>query len=124
MKIAITTHGQDKDAPVDTRFGRAEYFLIHDTATDSWECHPNHQSLTAAHGAGIQAAQNVIELGAELLITGHVGPKAFKVLNAGGMEIYSVGEAAENLHADEIPGLFADGKLAKISVPNSIDMKR
>lgn len=124
MKIAITSHGQDKESAVDTRFGRAEYFLLHDTDSNSWECYPNHQSLTAAHGAGIQAAQHVLSLGAEVLITGHVGPKAFRVLQTGGVGIYSIGESTSSLQADAVPGLFESGKLTQITVPNAIDMKR
>lgn len=123
MKIAITSYGQDRDSPIDTRFGRAEYFLIHDTETNSWEGHSNKQGLTAAHGAGIQAAQNILGSGAEVLVTGHVGPKAFKVLNAGGMEIFSIGETADKLYANQIPELLAAGKVMKIMVPNAIDIK-
>ena len=39
-------------------------------------------------GAGIQAARNVVELGAETLITGNVGPKAFATLQAAGVTVY------------------------------------
>ncbi len=124
VKIAITSRGEDKDASVDTRFGRAEYFLIYDQETDTWECLPNRQSLTAAHGAGIQAAQTVLKAGARALITGHIGPKAFKVLDAGGMAIYSAGEVDEKMTAEEILGLFVLGKLAKMTVPNPIDTKK
>jgi predicted Fe-Mo cluster-binding NifX family protein len=44
--------------------------------------------MDAAQGAGIQAAQTVIDSGALALITGHCGPKAFRALNAAGVQVY------------------------------------
>jgi len=45
----------------------------------------NASALSAAHGAGIQSAETVCKLGADIAISGHVGPKAFTVLAAGGI---------------------------------------
>jgi predicted Fe-Mo cluster-binding NifX family protein len=87
MKIAITAQGETLESPVDPRFGRAKYFIIYDTDTDKYTAKNNAQNLNAAQGAGIQAAQNIIESGAEAVITGHCGPKAFAVLNAGNVKI-------------------------------------
>ncbi len=83
MKIAITAHGQDREAKVDSRFGRADYFILYDQENDTWDCLSNTQNLEAAHGAGIQAGQTLLRSGAGVLVTGNVGPKAFKVLAAG-----------------------------------------
>jgi predicted Fe-Mo cluster-binding NifX family protein len=47
---------------------------------------PN-ESFHAAHGAGIQAAQKVANMGVEAVITGNVGPNAFNVLSATGIKI-------------------------------------
>jgi predicted Fe-Mo cluster-binding NifX family protein len=49
----------------------------------------NQQNLNAAQGAGIQSAETVARLGAECLVTGHCGPKAFRVLNAAGVKVYT-----------------------------------
>lgn len=57
MKICITSHGQDHQAGVDTRFGRADYFAIYDEEKNTWEFITNIQNAEAAHGAGIQAGQ-------------------------------------------------------------------
>ncbi|MCK5529098.1 MAG: NifB/NifX family molybdenum-iron cluster-binding protein [Kiritimatiellae bacterium] len=89
MKIVITSLGETIDSPVDQRFGRARYFILFDTDSDDWSAHDNKQNLQAAQGAGIQAGQAVINLNADLLITGHCGPKAFTTLAAGDVEIYS-----------------------------------
>ena len=46
-------------------------------------------ALNAAQGAGIQAAQTIVKAGAEALVTGHCGPKAFRVLAAAGIKVYN-----------------------------------
>ncbi len=89
MKIAITTSGNDLNAPLDSRFGRALKFLIYDLGAKTFEIVDNQQNLNAAQGAGIQSAQNIARLGAGALITGHCGPKAFRVLQAAKIKIYN-----------------------------------
>ncbi len=88
MKIAITAQGTDLNSELDSRFGRAKQFIIVDSETKEFEIINNEQNLNAAQGAGIQSGQNIINSGAEALITGHCGPKAYKVLNAGDVKIY------------------------------------
>lgn len=89
MKIAITSQGQDLTSDVDPRFGRAKFFIVVDTETGEFSAVDNVQNLNAAQGAGIQAGAKVASLGVEAVITGHVGPKAFATLNAGGVKIYT-----------------------------------
>lgn len=88
MKIAVTTTGKDLSSPMDERFGRASGFIIFNTETGSHEYLDNKQNLEAAQGAGIQSAKTVMDAGAEVLITGNVGPKAYTALEAGGVEIF------------------------------------
>jgi predicted Fe-Mo cluster-binding NifX family protein len=90
MKIAITSQGPDPNAAVDPRFGRANYFVVCDTATGVLSFADNHRNLNAPQGAGIQAGANVVELGVQAIITGHVGPKAFDTLRAGNVAVYTV----------------------------------
>jgi len=89
MKVAITSQGQDLAAAVDPRFGRARYFVLVDTESGATSAADNSQNLNAAQGAGIQAGKNVADLGAQAVITGHVGPKAFATLRAAGIDIYT-----------------------------------
>lgn len=104
MKIAFTTTGTNLDAPLDPRFGRAPQFLIYDLDQNRFEIIDNSQNLNAAQGAGIQAATTICNHQAQAVITGHCGPKAFKVLNAANIAIYhsqaqTVGEALEQYRA-------------------------
>lgn len=112
MKIAITATGKDMKSAVDPRFGRAKFFVIVDTDTDVSALHDNAQNLNAAQGAGIQAAETVARLGATAVITGNVGPKAFRALNAAGIKIYlsqdgTVADAIRKFKAGELPMLDA-----------------
>ncbi|NLB69598.1 MAG: dinitrogenase iron-molybdenum cofactor biosynthesis protein [Lentisphaerae bacterium] len=107
MKIAFSTSGKDLNAPLDTRFGRAPGFLVFDTESREFTIVDNTQNLNAMQGAGVQSAQNVAAAGAEVLVSGHCGPKAFAVLSAAGVKVYTsqadtVGDALK---------LFEEGSL-------------
>ena len=107
MKVVATAQGMDLSSQVDPRFGRAKYFLLVDSDSGEITASVNNQNVNAAQGAGIQAAQNVLNLGAEAVITGNVGPKAFATLRAGGAAIYigangTVAEALEKFKAGEL----------------------
>ncbi|MGD0728284.1 MAG: NifB/NifX family molybdenum-iron cluster-binding protein [Spirochaetia bacterium] len=109
MKIVVTAQGDTLSAPVDQRFGRAARFIVYDTETKKIEAVDNGQNLQAAQGAGIQAAETVSRLGAECLLTGHCGPKAFRALSAAGVRIYNgaSGTVAEAIAAFEAGKLTA-----------------
>jgi len=107
MKIAITSDGQKLDSQVDLRFGRAKGFIIYNLEDDSFEFVDNIQNLNAAQGAGIQAAQNVINQGVEAVITGHCGPKAFNLLTSEKVKIFvgaegTVQEAVQKFKNNEL----------------------
>jgi predicted Fe-Mo cluster-binding NifX family protein len=89
MKIAFTATGETMESPLDSRFGRAPKFLIYDLGSGAFEVVDNQQNLNAAQGAGIQSAETVARHGARALVTGHCGPKAFRVLQAAGIKVYS-----------------------------------
>ena len=88
MKIVVTSLGETLESPVDQRFGRARFFVLYDLESGDWSVHDNNQNLQAAQGAGIQAGQRAVDLGAEAVVTGHCGPKAFATLAAGGIAVY------------------------------------
>ena len=85
MKICITSSGQSLDDAIDPRFGRCQYFLIVDTENMQCEAIQN-PAISAGGGAGIQAAQLVANKGAEVILTGNVGPNAFNTLQAAGLK--------------------------------------
>ncbi len=113
MKICISSLGTNLDSSVDPRFGRCPYFIIYNTENDTFEYFEN-GSRNAMGGAGIQAAQFVVEKGADAVISGNIGPNSFRVLAAANIKIYSgvsgtVKEAIEKLK---------NGKLALTITPD------
>jgi predicted Fe-Mo cluster-binding NifX family protein len=87
MKIAVTSQGKELDSPVDPRFGRAAYILVVDSETLNFEVLDNQENVNSLKGAGIQAAANVHNKGAEVLLTGFCGPNAFRTLKAAGIKV-------------------------------------
>ena len=112
MKVAVTSKGTLLDSEVDPRFGRAPYILIVDTETMAFEAVDNSDNVNAFKGAGIQAATMVSDRGAEVLMTGYCGPKAFTTLEAAGVKVVSdvtgkVRDAVEILKAGKVA--YSDG---------------
>lgn len=87
MKICLTSTTNNIEGQLDPRFGRCAYLLIIDTETLQFEAIPNTAAI-AGGGAGIQATQTIANKGAKALLTGNVGPNAFRALSAAGIEIY------------------------------------
>ena len=83
MKIAIAADSPDGNiSPV---FGRAPYFIIYDTDTDSKEVIKN-PYVYAYGGAGIQAAQMIAEKGVSVVVSaGFPGPNASMILSQAGI---------------------------------------
>jgi predicted Fe-Mo cluster-binding NifX family protein len=87
MKVAVTSQGKTLDSMLDLRFGRAAYILIVDTETLEFEVLDNSENQNAFKGAGIQAGAMISDKGAEVLLTGFCGPKAFQILTAAGVKV-------------------------------------
>jgi len=114
MKVAITSQGKELTSEVDLRFGRAKYLLVADTKTEDFQVHDNEVNLNAAQGAGIQTGKNIVSLGVAAVITGNVGPNAFKTLNAADVKIF----LAEKQTVANAIDLFKAGKLKEVDKAN------
>ena len=114
MKLCVTSSGQRLEDTVDPRFGRCQYFIIVDTESMQFEAIEN-PAMNAGGGAGIQAGQLVGNKGAEVVLTGNVGPNAFNTLQAAGLKIVvglsgiTVGQAIEG---------FKSGKYQYVGDPS------
>ena len=87
MKLAITSTGKELDSNLDPRFGRSAYFIIVDPETMAFEVVENSENLNLSQGAGIQAGKTIVDNHVDVVITGHCGPKAFKVLQQAGVKV-------------------------------------
>lgn len=89
MKIAVTANGWDLDSQSSPIFGRCATFVLVDTDTMTFKALAN-PSAGARGGAGIQAAQYILQQGAEAILSGNVGPNALGVLQAGNVPVYLI----------------------------------
>lgn len=108
MRIAIPI--EENETEICPSFGRTPLFYIYDTDTKTGVCIEN-EAISAPGGAGIKAAQTVLDAKAEVVLVPRLGENAAKVLEAGGVKLYeSVGlSVEENIQA------FLDDKLAVLT---------
>ncbi|MBU1700269.1 MAG: NifB/NifX family molybdenum-iron cluster-binding protein [Candidatus Eisenbacteria bacterium] len=89
MSIAFTTQGTEWDSSMDPRFGRTRFFFVFDEKTEKIETFDNSAIEKESHGAGPKAAQKLVELGANVLITGNgPGGNAAAVLESTGIKVF------------------------------------
>lgn len=114
MKIAVSAVEPSTESQVDARFGRAHSFVVQDTDTGSWQVLENSPQMNAAQGAGIQTAEMLAKQLVDAVLTGHCGPKAFRVLQAAGIRVYTglTGSVAEALAA------YQSGELTAAESPD------
>ena len=91
MKIAVSSQGSDLEAPASSVFGRCPTFILVELETMVFETVAN-PAVSQGGGAGIQAAQYVVDLGIQAVLTGNLGPNAFDVLQAAKVPGYIVPE--------------------------------
>jgi len=91
MKIVVSAQGDTLDAPASPVFGRCPTYIFVDSETMQFEAVPN-PAMNQGGGAGIQAAQFVVNQGAQAILTGNLGPNAYDVLQAAGVSSYLVPE--------------------------------
>lgn len=111
MKVAVSSLGTSLDDRVDDHFGRARYFVIADTESDAADAVDNTTNMNALQGAGIAAAETVSDHGAQAVITGHLGPKAFAALQAAQIPGYS----GSGMTVREAVAAFAAGTLHELT---------
>ena len=103
MRVVISSTGETLDAGVDAVFGRCATFVCVDTETSDVSAWSN-PALAASGGAGIQAAQFVLDQKVDAVVTSNLGPNAVRVFAAAGVPVYAVqggtvGQAVEALQA-------------------------
>ena len=120
MKIAISASGPNLDAEVDPRFGRCQYFIIAEPETMEFEA-INNSSASAAGGAGISAAQSIVDKGVVAVLTGNCGPNAHQVLVSAGIPIITgVSGKIEDVIKDYRAGNYEAS--ARANVPDHFGM--
>jgi predicted Fe-Mo cluster-binding NifX family protein len=91
MKVVVSSQGVSLDSASSRVFGRCPTFVFVDSETMEYQAMPN-PAMSQGGGAGIQAAQFVVEQGAQAVLSGHLGPNAFEVLSAADVPGYLIPE--------------------------------
>jgi predicted DNA-binding protein (UPF0251 family)/predicted Fe-Mo cluster-binding NifX family protein len=114
MKIAVTSVDGTLEGKIDERFGRSKKIIIYDPETKTHSVVDNTVNMNAPQGAGMQSAENVVTAGAHTVISGHLGPNAFRVLQTAGVAVYT----ASNMTVSDALKAFEEGKLSQLAGPD------
>lgn len=109
MRIAIPMTEQTLKSEVAPSFGRAPFFLFSDTETGETSYVEN-SAATSLGGAGVKAAQIIVDHKAEVLLTPQCGENAAAVMQAAQITLYKTisGSAEDNIAA------FSGNKLSSL----------
>ncbi|MBP8090923.1 MAG: NifB/NifX family molybdenum-iron cluster-binding protein [Phocaeicola sp.] len=107
MKIAIPVDEKRLDSNVCVSFGRTPYFLIYDVDTKE-SVFLDNSAAASTGGAGIKAAQTIVDNKTNVLLTPRCGENAADVFKAAEIKIYKTTTASPKDNIDA----FIDGKLS------------
>ncbi|SHJ28874.1 NifB/NifX family molybdenum-iron cluster-binding protein [Parasporobacterium paucivorans] len=107
MKLAIPVDDKSMESTVCISFGRTPYFLIYSTETKE-SVFLDNSAAASQGGAGIKAAQSVVDGGVEALLTPRCGENAAEVIKAANIKIYKT----TNSSIKDTIAAFEDGKLS------------
>lgn len=114
MKIGISSVGQSNTSLLDPRFGRCSFFAIYDTEDNSYRFIEN-KAQNAGGGAGIAAAQQMIDEDVEVILTGNMGPNAYNVIIGADIKLYRTG----NVSLEKAVQQYKEAKLEPITEAGS-----
>jgi predicted Fe-Mo cluster-binding NifX family protein len=108
MKVVIAANGPTLDGPVAKRFGHAPYYLYVDSEIGQAQAINNTDSHDETHAIIPQ----LVGQGAEVFVTGNIGPHAFKLIRSLNRQValarnMSASEALDRLQRDELEVLSA-----------------
>ena len=110
MKIAIPADDNNINSTVCMSFGRTPFFLIYDTETETAEF-LNNSAASSQGGAGIKAAQAIVDSKVSALLTPRCGQNAADVLIGANIVIYKT----EALSLIENITALKEGRLAPLA---------
>ncbi len=110
MKIAIPSTGTDIKSDVNQSFGRTPYFIVVDSDTKDFKVIDN-KAADAQGGAGIKAAQTIVDSGAQAVITFRCGQNAADVLNTAGIKMIQ----AQSGSVEDMIAKFNKGELKELA---------
>ncbi len=112
MILMISSKQEDRNSPAEERFGRSPWLIKFDTESKEWESFIN-PGASESGGAGVAAAQFVINKGASAVISGNFGPNAANAFKAAKIKmfLFPAGEAS----VEQVVEQFEQGNLLPFS---------
>lgn len=100
MKIAMPVNNKSTKDNMCNSFGRAPYFLVYDLESEK-SVYIDNTAANSQGGAGIKAAQIIVDNNVNILITPRCGENAADVINSANIKIYKsiAGSADDNIKA-------------------------
>lgn len=118
MKLCVPTMGErGLDEQVSPHFGRAPTFVLYDTETGTVEILPNRSEHMGGFG---KPPEKLAEAGAEVMLCSALGPRAIRVFEQLGIEVY-VGATGTVSQAIE---MWRSGKLQMATDENACKMHK
>jgi predicted Fe-Mo cluster-binding NifX family protein len=110
MRLAIPSDEKSIEGSVCMSFGRTPYFLIYDTEKQT-QVYLENTAATSQGGAGIKAAQMIVDNKVEVLLTPRCGQNAADVIQGANINIFKTtgGSVADNIEA------YEKGKLSPLN---------
>ena len=111
-KVCVTSAGASANDAVDPRFGRCAYFMILNSPVTEPKAVEN-TARGLGNGAGIQAAQALANMDINVVLTGDLGPNAFRVLRATGIRAFRTNGGTVRQAVED----YFKGRLTEIEAP-------
>lgn len=110
MLILLGSDGNNLESPIAKRFGHANYFLLYNTETKSFEAFEN---IDAGHNH--ENLQQFLDKGVEVFIVGNIGPHAFDIINTSKSKVY----LGRTMTVQEAINKFLKGELKLLTEPTA-----
>jgi predicted Fe-Mo cluster-binding NifX family protein len=108
LRIGVTSRGEGPLSEVCEQFGRSYWLMIYSSEECRWYPIDNRLNRTLASGAGIATAEEMIDAGVKVVLTGETGPKAFRTLKAAKIGVvHNVSGVVEEAVWDWLNGSFS-----------------
>jgi predicted Fe-Mo cluster-binding NifX family protein len=108
MLVLIGSDGNNLESPIAKRFGHANYFILYNTETKSFETFENREE---EHNH--KNLEDYLEKKVEVFIVGNIGPHAFEIINTPKSKVY----LARKMSVLQAVEKYLNGELKKLDEP-------
>jgi predicted Fe-Mo cluster-binding NifX family protein len=117
MRVLVSSRGKYMDSMIAPRFGRCRFFVIVETENMDFEVYENKNAFLRDN-AGINSAKFAVSKGVGTVLTGFMGPKAFRVFKNSGARVFTgisgtVLDAVDDYEKGELRAVLRPGVSSK-----------